>query len=228
MERTNREKTQEEALPMAPNNLRLAREPVPVLLNEDPRNFPPLREIFGNKNPVEIEIGCGKAKFLIARAIERPEINFLAVDVVWKWMKYGVERSTKREIANIRFAKMDARQLVRYGLAPESVSMFHIYFPDPWPKRRHRKRRLITGEFLGLLHTRLVPGGLIELATDHPDYSGQMSKAVLQSGVDWRSVKTGTNKRLFGTGFKTNYEIKYESDGRTLSYLELQKRFRAR
>lgn len=195
-----------------------------VLLTEDPRGFPPLQQIFGNGNPVEIEIGCGKAKFLIARAIERPEINFLGVDIVWKWMKYGVERSAKRQLANIRFIKTDARELIRYGIEDDSVSAFHIYFPDPWPKRRHRKRRLVTGDFVRLLHSRLVPAGLVELATDHHDYFVQMQSAATQSGVDWRRVNVRTNQRPFNAGFKTNYEIKYESDGRTLNYLELEKR----
>jgi tRNA (guanine-N7-)-methyltransferase len=84
-----------------------------VLLREDPRNFPSLSDLYGNDNPVEIEIGCGKGKFLIARAMENPEVNFLGIDVVWKWMKYGVERSRKRRLTNIRFIKTDARELAR-------------------------------------------------------------------------------------------------------------------
>jgi tRNA (guanine-N7-)-methyltransferase len=197
---------------------------VPVtLLQEDPRGFPSLRDIYGNDNPVEVEIGCGKGKFLIARAFENPGINFLGVDVVWKWMKYGVERSSKRGLTNIRFVKTDARELVRHGIPGGSVSIFHVYFPDPWPKRRHRKRRLITGEFLSLLHSRLVDGGLVELATDYHDYYAQMRSAIVQSGASWRRVDVTADRRLFDALLKTNYELKYEAAGRTLHYIELRK-----
>jgi tRNA (guanine-N7-)-methyltransferase len=199
---------------------RITRE---TLLEKNPRAFPALSEIFDNDNPIEIEIGCGKGKFLIARAMENPEINFIGLDVVWKWMKYGVERSKKRALDNIRFIKTEARELMRYGIPPGSISIFHVYFPDPWPKRRHRKRRLITGQFLNLLHSRLVDGGHVELATDYHDYFVQMRTAIAQSGVEWRRVDETANSRLFESGTKTNYELKYESAGRTLHYIELQK-----
>ncbi len=194
-----------------------------VLLRENPRCFPLFHSIFGRNNPIEIEIGCGKGKFLIARAMENPEIDFLGVDVVWKWMKYGVARSEKRSLANIKFLKSDARELVRYGIPDDSVAVFHMYFPDPWPKKRHAKRRLVTGEFLKLLHSRLERGGRIELSTDHSEYFCQMRRAVVQSGIEWSAVGETENTRLFEATFKTNYEIKYESAGRNLHYMELQK-----
>jgi tRNA (guanine-N7-)-methyltransferase len=193
------------------------------LLPMDPRLFPSFADIFGNENPIEAEIGCGKGKFLLARAQEHPEINFLGVDMVWKWMKYGVERSAKRGLKNVRFVKADARELLRSGVADGSVSIFHIYFPDPWPKKRHRKRRLVTGDFLRLLNEKLTPGGLVELATDYEDYFTQMRAAVVQSGVPWDRVVEKANERLFEALSKTNYEIKYEAAGRTLFYLEMRK-----
>jgi tRNA (guanine-N7-)-methyltransferase len=196
---------------------------VQALVLADGRSLPRFREIFGNDNPVEIEIGCGKAKLLIARAAECPQINFLGIDLIWKWMKFAVERTEKRGLENIKFLRADARETVIHGLEPGSVSIFHVYFPDPWPKRRHRKRRLITGEFLRLLHERLGGVGLIELATDHADYYSQMRTAVVQSGIEWRSVRTAVGERLFAAPVKTNYEIKYEGAGRELHYLELEK-----
>jgi len=194
-----------------------------TLLRENPRDFPALCDIYGNDNPVEIEIGCGKGKFLIARAMDNPGINFMGIDVVWKWMKYGVERSGKRGLTNIRFIKADAKEIVRYGVPEGGVSIFHVYFPDPWPKRRHRKRRLITGDFLSLLHSRLTGDGLIELATDYHDYYVQMRGAIVQSGIEWRHVGETANRRLFDAQVKTNYELKYESAGRALHYIALQK-----
>jgi tRNA (guanine-N7-)-methyltransferase len=194
-----------------------------TLIRALPRELPPSDAIFGNNHPVEVEIGCGKGKFLIARATQNPDINFVGVDIVWKWMKYAVERSAKRSLANIKFIKADARELLRHGFRDSSVSIFHIYFPDPWPKKRHRKRRLITGELLRLAERKLEKGGLIELATDHDDYFLQMKASVVQSGVDWKSVIEKSNERLFEALSKTNYEIKYEAAGRKLNYLELRK-----
>ena len=90
-------------------------------------------------------------------------------------------------------------------------------------RAKHRKRRLITGEFLSLLYSRLIDGGLIELATDYHDYYVQMRAAIVQSGVKWRHVDETADRRLFDAALKTNYELKYESAGRTLHYIELQK-----
>ncbi len=208
---------------VTPSAFRPLDEQVQILLSAEPRGFPAFPDIFGNENPVEVEIGCGKAKFLIARAVEYPQINFLGIDVVWKWMKFAVQRSEKRSLANVKFLRADARETIKHGLRPGSVSVFHIYFPDPWPKRRQRKRRLITGEFLRILHERLAGAGLVELATDHLDYFHQMQNAVIHSGVAWTNVRTARGERLFGASVKTNYEIKYEAAGRDLHYLELEK-----
>ena len=96
---------------------------VETLVRCDPRALPSFTEIFGNDSPVEIEIGCGKAKFLIARAIEHPELNFLGIDIVWRWMRFAVERSHKRTLENVKFIKADAREIVRFGIPPASVSV---------------------------------------------------------------------------------------------------------
>jgi tRNA (guanine-N7-)-methyltransferase len=200
-----------------------AGSPAQALIIAEARSLAPLPEIFGNENPVEVEIGCGKAKFLIARAVEFPQVNFLGIDVVWKWMKFAVERSEKRGLGNIKFLRADAREAVAHGIRPGSVSIFHIYFPDPWPKRRHRKRRIVTGGFLRALHERLTDVGLIELATDHDDYYLHMRNAIAQSGIEWRGVRSVTGDRLFGAAVHTNYEIKYAHAGRPLHYIELEK-----
>jgi tRNA (guanine-N7-)-methyltransferase len=196
---------------------------IDAMVRVDPHSLPPFDEIFGNGNPVEIEIGCGKAKFLIARASEHPQVNFLGIDIVWRWMRYAIERTEKRSLRNAKFIKADVHEVVRHGIRSQSVSIFHIYFPDPWPKRRHHKRRLITGAFLRELYAGLAPNGLIELATDHVDYFVQMRGAIINSGISWSGVTTKLNERLFEAAAGTNYEIKYASAGRTLHYLELKK-----
>ncbi len=190
----------------------------------DPEKLPKIvfGELFGNERPVEVEIGCGKGKFLLARSAENPEINFLGIDYAGKWMKIGEERGRKRRIPNLRFLKGEARQILTRFL-PGSVEAFHIYFPDPWPKKRHHKRRLLGPAFLRRLDELLKPGGLIEIATDNEAYYAEIKKAVPESEVRWQNVRESVNERLAFGAVPTSYEAKYAAEKRPLYYLELKK-----
>ena len=174
-------------------------------------------EIFGRKAPVEVEIGCGKGKFLLARSQAEPGTDFLGIDYAGKWMKIGKQRGEKRKLPNLVFLKTEASELV-FRIPEASVSVFHIYFPDPWPKRRHKRRRLINGAFMEILKKRLVPGGFIHIATDNEDYYKQISEAA--HSVKWEKLEEAVNRRLCFPEIKTNYELKYEAEGRPLYYLE--------
>jgi tRNA (guanine-N7-)-methyltransferase len=179
-------------------------------------------ECFGNTHPVEMEIGCGKGKFLVARAIENPEINFFGIDRVSKFMNIGKTRAQKRALPNIRFLRAEARAFLTEAIAPASVSIFHIYFPDPWPKRRHQVRRVFTPKLLELLHARLVPGGLVEIATDDKDYFAAMQKTIAATAQLWENVRESVNERILDGMNKTNYELKWAAQGRPLYYAELR------
>ncbi|MDD5218180.1 MAG: tRNA (guanosine(46)-N7)-methyltransferase TrmB [Candidatus Omnitrophica bacterium] len=192
-------------------------------LKPDPDGIARLGTWFRDNRPVEIEIGCGKAKFLVARAAQHPEINFVAIDRVGKWMKKGERRAAKGGLNHILFLKADAREVLRTHVPPERVVAFHIYFPDPWPKRKHHKRRIVNADLLTVLYERLSAGGAVYLATDDPDYRNAMRKAVAESRLPWQ-VRESFNERLNEDfDFKTNYELKYEAQGKTLYYLELRK-----
>ena len=179
-------------------------------------------ELFGNPNPVEIEIGCGKGKYLLTRAMETPAINFLGLDRAGKWMMIGKKKSDKRNLANLIFLKAEVREFLE-RIAAGSIRGFHIYFPDPWPKRRHRKRRLVDAGFLAGLEKKLAPSGWIEMATDDPDYFEQMKSAARATAPLWGTLKESCNQRIKDPHIKTNYELKYETAGRPLHYLELIK-----
>ena len=179
-------------------------------------------EFFGNSHPVEMEIGCGKGKFLVARANENPGTNFLGIDRISKFMNIGKARAQKRALANIRFVRAEARAFLTEAIAPGSVSLFHIYFPDPWPKRRHQMRRVFTSELLTLLHTRLVPEGLVEIATDDKDYFSAMKKTIAATAELWENVREMVNERILDGMNKTNYELKWAAEGRPLFYAELR------
>ncbi len=185
------------------------------------KTFSP-EEFFKRKAPLEFEIGSGKGKFLVSRAEESPEMNFIGIDRAGKWMKIGDRRGSKKQLENLLFIKTEALEFFEV-LEPLCVDMFHMYFPDPWPKRRHHPRRLFTAPFVKLLYSKLKPGGIIEIATDDADYYQQMKKSVDQAEIPWEDRKEAVNQRIRHLHLKTNYEMKFEAEGRNLYYMELTK-----
>ncbi|GEM_PF-433516 len=122
--------------------------------------------LFPSVAPLEVEIGAGKGDFLLARAAQVPQHNFLAVELagsVFRWLASRIERSG---LQNLRALRADARPVVNFLLPAGSVAAFHIYFPDPWPKSRHSKHRLFTLALTDGLRRCLEPDGRIFVATD--------------------------------------------------------------
>lgn len=171
---------------------------------------------------LELEIGCGKGKFLISRALESPERNFIGIDYAGKWMRVGETRSQQRQLKNLTFFKAEAWNFLK-KLPDKIIDTCHIYFPDPWPKRRHQARRLLTPDFLKLLYTRLKPCGFIELATDDPDYYKQIKSSLAETKLLWQSLRETVNERISFPHLQTNYEVKFQAAGRALHYIEAQK-----
>ncbi len=184
----------------------------------------PFPEFLASGLPLEIEIGCGKGKFITARAGQNPAANFLAIDKAGKWLKRRRLSAEKRGQANLKFLVADAREVIREFVPAERVCLFHVYFPDPWPKRRHRTRRLLTAEMLRLLYERLVPGGWVYAATDDTDYFAAIKEAVRACACPW-TMRESKNERLACDVElpMTNYEAKFHAQGRDLHYLELRK-----
>src|SRR4051812_46368256 len=123
-------------------------------------------EFFGNDHAVEIEVGSGKGLFLVTSAQARPEVNFLGIEVVRALQYYIATRLAKRELRNAKVAFVDARRFLAAMVPAASVQTVHVYFPDPWWKARHKKRRVFTGDFAKAVESALVPGGHLKIATD--------------------------------------------------------------
>jgi tRNA (guanine-N7-)-methyltransferase len=181
-------------------------------------------DLFATPQPFEMEIGSGKGRFFLERAAKHPERNFLGIDYAWRFLREGHTRVAQRELSNLRFFKAEASDVVGGMMPDESIEVFHIYFPDPWPKRQHRKRRLLTPEFFKLLHRRLKPGGLLELATDNFDYLIAFKAALIEADDTlWSGVRESRNERLLDPEILTHFEAKYRRQGRDLYYIELSK-----
>jgi tRNA (guanine-N7-)-methyltransferase len=135
-------------------------------------------QIFGRKNPVHIEIGSGKAAFLLNQATAQPDVNFLGIEWARKYYRYSVDRIGRWGLKNVRIIRTDAVHFLINFVPDNSVECFHIYFPDPWPKKRHHKRRLLTPANLEQFLRCLVPTGTIRIATDHAEYFEQIQKVL--------------------------------------------------
>ena len=129
---------------------------------------------FGRQAPLVLEIGFGMGETTQKIAQARPDDNFLGVEVFNAGVGSLLKRIDESGLQNIRIIQHDAVEVVRDMLEPNSLAGVHIYFPDPWPKKRHHKRRLVQPEFIRLLASRLMPGGYIHCATDWENYAEQM------------------------------------------------------
>ena len=125
---------------------------------------------FGNDHPVELDIGCGRGLFLFNAAVTTPHVNFVGLEIDFREARRTATRLLKRELPNARVIGGDCKILLKEMIDPESVDAAHVYFPDPWWKKRHHKRRLFNSEFLGMLARILRPGGLVHHWTDVADY----------------------------------------------------------
>lgn len=129
---------------------------------------------FARKAPVILEIGFGMGRTTAEIAHAHPENNYLGVEVHTPGVGSLLKEIRALALDNIRIVQHDAVEVLTHMIGDDSLSGIHIYFPDPWPKKRHHKRRLIQPELVGLLARKLVPGGYLHCATDWEDYAVQM------------------------------------------------------
>ena len=171
---------------------------------------------FDSPGPFEVEIGCGKGGFLLSRARHRPDLRFLGIEWANKYYKYCADRMARWRIGNVRVMRTDARHFVMHHLPPGSVSVFHLYHPDPWPKKRHHKRRMVQPEFIDAVARVLIPGGCWLIQSDHDECFGWMRK-LLDPRPELASVSWGDARHGPGPDWEgTNYEIKTTRVGATI------------
>ena len=177
------------------------------------------------RRPLDLEIGSGKGTFLVQQAPLTPQVDYLGVEYANAFYRYAADRARRRGLDNVRLLHAEAGSFVKHYVSDGVFRQVHIYFPDPWPKARHHKRRLVQEDFLRALHRVLEEGGRVRLATDHADYFEWMQEHTarvndLFARLDFESPASAGEGELVGT----NFERKYRREGRPFFGMVLQRK----
>ncbi|MEM7624974.1 MAG: tRNA (guanosine(46)-N7)-methyltransferase TrmB [Planctomycetota bacterium] len=179
----------------------------------------------GKVRPLDLEIGSGKGTFLTQQAGLEPGVDFLGIEWAKTFWRHAADRARRHAFPNVRLLWADATVFVRNYVGDASLRRVHIYFPDPWPKKRHQKRRSVQAPFLRELHRVLEPGGEIRLATDHAEYFAWMQEHAAQvDGLFERRPFERPASAGEGELVGTNFERKYIREGRPFNAMVLAKR----
>lgn len=171
--------------------------------------------LFGNSRPVELEIGSGKGGFLLNQALANSQRNYLGVEWASKFFRFAADRMARWGLTNVRVCRTDARAMVIDRVPSRSLAAIHILHPDPWPKKRHHKRRLFSPEFVSAVARVLVDGGLLVVQTDHHEYFMHIAE-VLDACSDLERTPAEEHNGWEESSFEaTNFQVKYEREGRS-------------
>jgi len=178
------------------------------------------KKIFGNRRPVEIEIGTGKGRFILAESRRRIETNFIGIERSLKWIRVALCRAARDPLPNRAFLCLDADLVVKLLTPPHSITAYHVYFPDPWPKDRHQKRRLFNPRLLEKMAETLIPHGSLFLKTDHAEYYADARQRIDGSGLfnlmEEKISSAVIEDREEAPASATHYEIKFRQESRPI------------
>lgn len=174
-------------------------------------------KVFNNDNNIEIEIGTGKGKFIIGKALENPNINFIGIEKYDSPLVSAVKKLEELELDNLKLICLDALEIEE--VFDHEIDKIYLNFSDPWPKKRHTKRRLTSSVFLNKYESLFKNKKRIEMKTDNDDLYEFSSESFIENGYD--IVKTNTN--YFDT-IRTEYEDKFISLGKNINYISVVKK----
>ena len=175
-----------------------------------------LGKIFPQPGPLEVDLGCGDGSFLIAMAERFPERNFLGIEKLAGRVETACRKGARRGLRNLRVLRIETSYAIQYLLPPASTEAVHLLFPDPWPKRKHKRRRIVTPDFLALIHRLLVPEGRFHLATDQEAYFAAIRDVI--------SSAPFVEESAAGQEFPpTTFEKRFVAQGLPIYRLELRK-----
>lgn len=166
-----------------------------------------LGALFPKPKPLEVELGCGDASFLVELARQHPETNFIGIERLLGRITKLDRKGRRAGLENLRGVRIESSYFLQYLLPPHSASAIHIYFPDPWPKKRHQKNRLINERFPALASAALAPGGKIFLRTDDAPYFSQMTE-VFDAAKEFEKVETPRDLAGLFTDFERDFHAR--------------------
>ncbi|MBT1073163.1 tRNA (guanosine(46)-N7)-methyltransferase TrmB [Geobacter chapellei] len=185
--------------------------------------MPDWQQIFGNDRPLALEIGSGMGDFVARMAQLRPELNFIAIDYYNKGCLKTCKRIDTQELENVRVVRDEARSFLVRCIPPASLSAIFINCPDPWPKLRHRKRRLVNREFILFLSQFMLPGADIHFATDFEDY-GQDVARLMPEVTGFENVLQPDLYRHELEGYPlSKYMLKFLAEGKKIHFIHYRK-----
>ena len=176
-----------------------------------------LPAVYGRTAPLEVDLGCGDGSFLTALARENLGKNFLGIERLLGRVRSACRRIERAGLTNTRVTRFEISYTVEHLLPPGSVAAFHLLFPDPWPKRRHAPRRLVTESFLASLHRALAPNGTVRIATDETGYFRQITRLASESPL-FTVMPTAPQSAA-----TTKFERRFRDQGLPIHRLELRK-----
>ncbi len=166
-----------------------------------------LAELFPKTQPLEVELGCGDASFLVEYARRNPQSNFIGVERLLGRIQKLDRKGRRGGLVNLRGVRIESAYFLQYLLPPHAAAALHIYFPDPWPKKKHRKHRLINESFPALARAALQPAGVVYLRTDDVDYFSQMTE-VFAASQEFQKVETPADLAEVLTDFEREFNAR--------------------
>ncbi len=166
-----------------------------------------LKKLFAFQKPMELELGCGDGSFTLQYAIENPALNIVALERLLGRIAKLNRKAHRAELKNLRLLRAEARYVLEYLLSPDSFEAVHVYFPDPWPKKRHHKNRLIEGLFPTIVKRLLRKDGVIYMRTDNIEYFEQMLE-VFGAAKGFHSIETPESVKKIITDFERDFNSK--------------------
>jgi tRNA (guanine-N7-)-methyltransferase len=166
-----------------------------------------LVELFPKRQPLEVELGCGDASFIAEYAVNHPDRNFIGVERLLGRIRKLDRKGRRAGLANLRGVRIECAYFLEYLLPAHSATALHVYFPDPWPKKKHRKNRLVSERFPELCRAALASGGTVYLRTDDEDYFAQMTTVFAASSA-FRPGETPSELAGLTTDFEKEFNAR--------------------